>query len=451
MAYTKRTECAMSQPLLAHLTLPHTLCALVDLVSLPSPTNATSQRRFRDPFLACELLRFGHASILDAFFVEGNALLERLVAAFRLDDPLDALVAEYVGRVLLKLCECRPKQTLHYIRTSGLLERFLVHLSNTSVLTLVLGVIASCTEEVEASQQVAASDLGNARLRRALDANAVTWFSEIRFPERLLRCVRANDINGLECAERLADLCVPPSVLLDQMCSGDVVSYLQLQMCSSPTVELARVVQFVFRVCNSQQLHNKLTPLLLPCVHTYTAFAISSNVSTNVLGAVRLECVRLWESVFSYGALSVCCTDVDVKKALTILANWFFQFPCANLYHVSFVKLVSTGLEKQPEAAATLLCVEDVCGRFIEYFRQHNNVWPRSPCLGEVVAVLKALKSCTFAFAFVGTYEASDVWAAVELCVQIESKPLAGIEVGVVKRNADFVSKADIDGIGETH
>ncbi len=42
-----------------------------------------------------------------------------------------------------------------------------------------------------------------------------------------------------------------------------------------------------------------------------------------------------------------------------------------------------------------------------------------------------------------------ELWVAIQSVVERELTPLADVVVGFVKRNADFVSKSDIDGIGD--
>lgn len=43
----------------------------------------------------------------------------------------------------------------------------------------------------------------------------------------------------------------------------------------------------------------------------------------------------------------------------------------------------------------------------------------------------------------------SSAWDAAAQALALESRPLAGVEVAHVQRAKDFVSKSDIDGIGE--
>jgi hypothetical protein len=381
-------ECAMSAALLEYLARRDTLLELVGLVAQPAPVGAATERRFRDPFLACELLRFGHASILDAFFSDNGALLDRLVQGFRGEpEALDTLVAEYVARVLLKLLEARKGPTLQYLRPA-LFERLVVHLRNTSVLNVLVGVFQACTVEVEVTALAIGSELGNARLKRVLDAESVTWLVECNLPRLLVLHVDSaspSAANALEALERLMRLAPPNSALPKLICSDPVsLAHLQRCMAGKPSIECARLAELMIQAATASASVDSVRGGLMEAVHSYCKFASAQTAdSKSSLGATRLACGSLWLSVIEHSVAQDC-------PFLPQLVDWFFSFPNANLFHTCVVHIARLALERGGPVLSTLL-TDAVMGRFVAYFQLHGSDWPRSPCLGQVIQALHQL------------------------------------------------------------
>ncbi len=323
-----------------------------------------------------------------------------------------------------------------------------------------------------------ASELGNARLHRVLPADAAQWLHETLLVGRLFELVRSNrtclfkscarllrlvDLrqvlvgnaaapNALECLERLAELSdnnnSQTSPLLTQI--GTVgLAHMQreLQQHASSDVDAARAVQLLIRVSRMAATVSADTPALMDCVRLYSEHVARID-ATHSLGSVRLECGRLWACAVENLTLPAP-TGAGDTATLQRLSDWFFAFPRANLFHVACVRLVRAALERDVLLDA-LLARDGFAVRCAEYFRQHGASWPRSPCVGEVVRVLHAVRQSgtAAAAAFVAT-QPEPLWSDVSALLEQERKPLADAVVSSVKRNADFVGKADIDGIGE--
>ncbi len=200
-------EGAANSALVAFLARPDTVAALVrvfgapslharasrrkqvELVAVAGPADAGPERVLRLPWVACELLRFAHPAVVEALFAHEAALLHALVRGLQgPPEALHPLVAEYMGRVLLRLLEeGRTKDTLAFVRSSGLLQRLVTHLHSASVLNVLFGVLQACTVEVEVA---AATQASNARLERFLDADSVAWLSETGLSRMLALQVR---------------------------------------------------------------------------------------------------------------------------------------------------------------------------------------------------------------------------------------------------------------------
>lgn len=436
-------ECAMSAPLLTYLSREEVVEQLVDLITKPAGEDATQEERFRDPFLACELLRFGHAAVLDAFFRNEDALLERLLSPLRAEDTLHSLVAEYVSRVLLKLLDTRKEQMLRYLRRrSDQVQRLVLHMENASILNvLTTGLFVAGTEEVEVRDF--AVDFGNSRLQRQFDASCLSWFAELRLPASLVQCVLQglpSASNALECLRKIIEYSPSGSVLLQQLLDSQCLTSVRDTMRERPSIATAQLVELLigvgktwFAPCNFD--------LLIEAVFLFSDYAGTQGAQTS-LGAVRLQCVTLWASAMD----SLPFKD-GVAPHVAALSNWFFLFPNASLFHVSFATVVRRALERGPPLADCVLC-DAVAGRLVAYFKEHHHLAQRPPCVGAVIQLLDLIRTLAPS-TYLDSLQCPQVWKDVAALLELQKKPLADAVVGFVKRASDFVGKADIDGIGE--
>lgn len=441
-------ECAMSTSLIAYVEKEEVLEQLVDLIVIAGTEGDSKEERYRTPFVACEILCFGHPKVMDAFFAKDSALLKRLVRPLREDAPLYSLVAEYLSRVLLKLLGCRREKMLSLLRAESelqdLMPRLVFHLSNASIFNLLtLGVFMAGTEEVEVNSFSVGSDQG-IRLKRLFDASCVSWLARLRFPAALAACVLGklpSAAHALECLQKMVEFCPSNATLLQQLLDDESLRSIRDAISSGPTIQMAQLVELIARISKTWVAPCRLD-ILVEAVVAFCKYA-SLQLTQSSLGPVRLQCVILCACAVE----SLPLTDA-FGVWIALLSEWFYQFPNANLFHVAFASMVRSALERGAPLSQCILS-EPVAGRLVSYFRDsRNRPGPRSPCMGTVVQLLDAIRGAASP-SFVESLGCPEVWEEVTLLLELQKKPLAGAVVGFVKRSSDFMEKADIDGIGE--
>eukprot|EP01099_Mayorella_cantabrigiensis_P008889 TRINITY_DN89_c0_g3_i2.p1 TRINITY_DN89_c0_g3~~TRINITY_DN89_c0_g3_i2.p1 ORF type:complete len:321 (+),score=81.64 TRINITY_DN89_c0_g3_i2:163-1125(+) len=142
-------ECkSQNKKLLDFLVKPEELDKLVTYVTTEPEETADSKRKFKYPFLACEILCSEVWSICEAFY-ENENLLEKLYGFLDKDPPLNPLLASYVSRVAGVLLQKKVQKTLTFMKKKDdLVEKFIKHLGSSAVMDLLLKVIA-CEETPE--------------------------------------------------------------------------------------------------------------------------------------------------------------------------------------------------------------------------------------------------------------------------------------------------------------
>lgn len=137
---------SQNKKLIDFLIKPSTLRQLLLYVVMePEPKDddaEESKRRFKYPFLACEILASEVWSIIDAFFAQKD-LLEDLYAFFDKDPPLNSLLASYTSRVASVFLQKKVSETISFLKErKNTISNFLKHLGNASVMDLLLKIIA---------------------------------------------------------------------------------------------------------------------------------------------------------------------------------------------------------------------------------------------------------------------------------------------------------------------
>jgi len=137
---------SQNKKLIDFLIKPSTLRQLLLYVVVePEPKDddaEESKRRFKYPFLACEILASEVWSIIDAFFAQKD-LLEDLYAFFDKDPPLNSLLASYTSRVASVFLQKKVSETISFLKErKNTISNFLKHLGNASVMDLLLKIIA---------------------------------------------------------------------------------------------------------------------------------------------------------------------------------------------------------------------------------------------------------------------------------------------------------------------
>eukprot|EP00179_Madagascaria_erythrocladioides_P023867 CAMPEP_0198357046 /NCGR_PEP_ID=MMETSP1450-20131203/125230_1 /TAXON_ID=753684 ORGANISM="Madagascaria erythrocladiodes, Strain CCMP3234" /NCGR_SAMPLE_ID=MMETSP1450 /ASSEMBLY_ACC=CAM_ASM_001115 /LENGTH=264 /DNA_ID=CAMNT_0044063617 /DNA_START=109 /DNA_END=900 /DNA_ORIENTATION=- len=139
---------SQNRKLLDYLTRPDVLKTLISFITtLPPDADADSKRRFKYPFLACEILCSEVWVICEAVYKD-EALLRELYSLLGAPPPLPPLLASYVCRAASVLLQRKISETIDFMKREGMIGKFITHLSNSAVMDLLLKVI-SCEETQE--------------------------------------------------------------------------------------------------------------------------------------------------------------------------------------------------------------------------------------------------------------------------------------------------------------
>jgi len=134
---------SQNKKLLDFLTLPPTLLKLFEYITIEASEDADPKRRFKYPFLACEILCSEIWTITEAIYRD-ESLLDVLFAYLDQPPPLSPLLASYTSRVAQALLSRRTSETLAYIKKrQGIISQFISHLANGSIMELLLKIIGS--------------------------------------------------------------------------------------------------------------------------------------------------------------------------------------------------------------------------------------------------------------------------------------------------------------------
>lgn len=134
---------SQNKKLLDFLIDPQTLRKLLYYITTEADEEADAKRKFKYPFLACEILASEVWAICDAMY-QHDGLLDELYGYFEKDPPLNPLLSTYAARVASVLLQKKVSETIAYLKSrKNVISHFLKHLGNASIMDLLLKVIAS--------------------------------------------------------------------------------------------------------------------------------------------------------------------------------------------------------------------------------------------------------------------------------------------------------------------
>jgi len=133
---------AQNKKLIDFLIEPETLKKLVVYVTQEPEDDSDTKRKYKYPFLACEILASEVWALCDAFYQHQN-LLDDLYGFLARDPPLNPMLASYTCRVAGVLLQKKVAETIAYMKEKkSIIPSFIKHLGNSSVMDLLLKVIA---------------------------------------------------------------------------------------------------------------------------------------------------------------------------------------------------------------------------------------------------------------------------------------------------------------------
>jgi len=136
---------SQNKKLLDFLVEEPTMRQLLVFITL-EPSDAEDEdpkRKYKYPFLACEILASEVPTICDAFFSQPQ-LLDQLFSYFEKDPPLNSLLSSYTSRVATVLLQRKTPEMITYLKQKQeVVQTFLKHVGNASVMDFLLKVIQS--------------------------------------------------------------------------------------------------------------------------------------------------------------------------------------------------------------------------------------------------------------------------------------------------------------------
>jgi serine/threonine-protein phosphatase 6 regulatory subunit 3 len=139
--------------LVEFLSKPEILKQLVDYLTVDPDENADIRRRYKFPYVACEILCCEIDTIFDAFF-SNEALVEKLFSFLNRDTRLSTLLANYFTNVVNVMLTKRQVKTLDFIQVKDwIVRRIIDHIGTAAILDFLLKLIGDEENHNLATQQ----------------------------------------------------------------------------------------------------------------------------------------------------------------------------------------------------------------------------------------------------------------------------------------------------------
>jgi hypothetical protein len=433
-------ECkAQNKRLLDFLTEPDQLKRLFEYIT-QEPEEQDPKRKFKYPYISCEILVAGIEPILEAVF-KNSELIERLFKFLDSKPPLNPLLASYVSRVTMALLEKRPKEVVDLMKKQkDMIGKFLAHLGTTTVMDMLLRIIA-------------AEDIEGGILQWLREGNLIRSLID-KFDPSL-----DSDVHE-HAAQTLADIIGASAnkntPLMDDLESEETLRrlfhfILNEKSKSSLIYGLTVVIELLRR--NSKATHDsiaKITDLspvfrvtveYLPQLTKLLTVTNTEKMSTTVgeiepFGAHRL---RILEFLLALAQTNYQCIDTALMNldVFSRCLDVFFRFPWNNFVHATVEKLIETVFIHENEGLKLSLLVQcKLIDRLMEAYKdaQEDRLKSKGVQKGYVGHLAKIV---AFIFEHAKTDNISQILSShkdwnefapkiVEELKLVETKPLGG-------------------------
>lgn len=133
---------SQNKKLIDFLIEADSLKTLLSYITQEPDEDADQKRKFKYPFLACEILASEVWALCDAFYQQ-EGLLQELYSFLDKEPPLNPMLASYTSRVAGVLLQKKVPETIEFLKEKqNIVKSFINHLGNASVMDLLLKVIA---------------------------------------------------------------------------------------------------------------------------------------------------------------------------------------------------------------------------------------------------------------------------------------------------------------------
>ena len=326
-------ECrSENQKLLELLVKPETLEKLFEYITVEPGADANSVRKYKYPFISCEILCCDLWVIVDAIY-ENDDLIDKLYGFLDQDGPLNPSMASHVSKVAACLMEKKIPETLAYLKQKDdIVGLFVKHLYSPAVIELLLKIISITEETLE-------------------------WLDSHKLIERLVS--KLGDEYGEETHESAANTLVDiiqvsqlsaDSPLMKKLESEEVVTQLLDFMFKGPESALYHGLDVITELLKknvSQSMFQdipleespKCIQVLLKRLNDFGSLLkvegpeIKNSAGTFVpVGIKRLKVAEFCVPLFAtyYGGVDDFLAECDL---LEVLLDMFFRYEWNNFFH----------------------------------------------------------------------------------------------------------------------
>eukprot|EP01112_Ceratiomyxa_fruticulosa_P021001 TRINITY_DN7305_c0_g1_i3.p1 TRINITY_DN7305_c0_g1~~TRINITY_DN7305_c0_g1_i3.p1 ORF type:complete len:721 (+),score=138.35 TRINITY_DN7305_c0_g1_i3:227-2389(+) len=397
---------SQNKKLIDYLALPTTLQRLFEFItqlpSAPPPNNNNAsqsesedeallqgvdqKRKFKYPFIACEILCSDIWAITEAIFHD-DTLLDVLYSFLDNAPPLDTLLASYTSRVAGVLLGRRTVECLAYLRRrDGVIPSFLMHLSNASIMELLLKIIG-CEESPEGVgtlEWLCSTDLIPILVQKMSKDNPVTVHENAGQTLVDILAVSANIsqsplVAQLESPEHLNQLyhhILTPdnsSALLHGLTV--IIELLKRHYKEHPDESSATPLSglpalLTVSIPHFHSLHQLLKTNTLSNEETAVMYTTTGPLSPP-LGFYRLKIIEFFLAIMRT-RYDVIDSAIQSEAIVLTIVELFFKYPWNNFLHIATEQIVQTVLECQKnDIKLDLLIQAGLLDRIIETNRQH--------------------------------------------------------------------------------
>jgi len=134
---------AQNKKLIDFIVEHASLKKLLDYITKEPAEDADSTKKFKYPFLCCEILAAEVWAVCDGL-CQHQDLMDELFGFLERDLPLNPLLTSYTCRVIAVLLQKKSTETISFMKEkNGIISNFIKHLGNASVMDLLLKIIAN--------------------------------------------------------------------------------------------------------------------------------------------------------------------------------------------------------------------------------------------------------------------------------------------------------------------
>jgi len=440
-------ECkAQNKKLLDFLTDPEILVKLFNYITEDADEEADSKRRFKYPYISCEILCCEVWQICDAIY-QDEKLLDLLYAFLDKAPPLNALLMTYICRVAGVLLQRKISETIAYMKSKeNIIAKFIKHLANSSVMDLLLKIIA-CEDTVE----------GSGVLEWLCQTNLIPCLVE-KFDPKFDAEVHENASQALLDIISVSMNAVPP--LMTQLESQDtitkIVDFVLLERKEGKSTSvllhgLTVINELLKRHVNDHYDANtkieSLVPILQVLVRNLDKFLdILVNPKAEALltasgnleppfGFPRLKVLELFLSILrtKYRSIDEILVKLDV---FTVCLDLFFSYPLNNfLHHVVQQKIIIVLEGYNDDLIVSLFERGNLLSRIVQADQMNRAElakpgWKRRSYMGFITVIAQQIETAISGIPKLEQIaEASDVWkkyvqGSLAEIKNIEGKPL---------------------------